>query len=177
MVFVTAVTLLLSSAILLFPDRTAVLLGASEHLLPLVKDYLLWFTPALVFQMWTAVGLFVIRLDGAPKLAMWCSVISALLNVLLDWLFIFPAGEGRHGGCVRYRDQCIRRRRYRFVVPAVPGPFVVPLVRLRAPQELAPLVAECGVSVSYRLLGLVGRSDSCDLDVYRKSGVYALFGR
>lgn len=77
MVFVTAVTLLLSSAILLFPDRTAVLLGASEHLLPLVKDYLLWFTPALVFQMWTAVGLFVIRLDGAPKLAMWCSVISA----------------------------------------------------------------------------------------------------
>ena len=90
MVFVTAVTLLLSSAILLFPDRTAVLLGASEHLLPLVKDYLLWFTPALVFQMWTAVGLFVIRLDGAPKLAMWCSVISALLNVLLDWLFIFP---------------------------------------------------------------------------------------
>ena len=97
MVFVTAVTLLLSSAILLFPDRTAVLLGASEHLLPLVKDYLLWFTPALVFQMWTAVGLFVIRLDGAPKLAMWCSVISALLNVLLDWLFIFPLGRGVMG--------------------------------------------------------------------------------
>ena len=81
MVFVTAVTLLLSSAILL----------------PLVKDYLLWFTPALVFQMWTAVGLFVIRLDGAPKLAMWCSVISALLNVLLDWLFIFPLGRGVMG--------------------------------------------------------------------------------
>ena len=74
MVFVTAVTLLL-----------------------LVKDYLLWFTPALVFQMWTAVGLFVIRLDGAPKLAMWCSVISALLNVLLDWLFIFPLGWGVMG--------------------------------------------------------------------------------
>ena len=126
MVFVTAVTLLLSSAILLFPDRTAVLLGASEHLLPLVKDYLLWFTPALVFQMWTAVGLFVIRLDGAPKLAMWCSVISALLNVLRLVVY-FPAGVGCLGGCVRYRDQCIRRRRYRFVVSAVPGPFVVPL--------------------------------------------------
>ena len=39
----------------------------------------------------------------------------------------FPAGVGCHGGCVRYRDQRIRRRRYRFVVPAVPGPFVVPL--------------------------------------------------
>ncbi len=92
MVFVTALTLLLSlrSA---FSGRTACLLGSSDRLLPLVKDYLLWFTPALVFQMWTAVGLFVIRLDGAPKLAMWCSVISALLNVVLDWLFIFPLGR------------------------------------------------------------------------------------
>lgn len=61
------------------------------------EGFLLWFTPALVFQMWTAVGLFVIRLDGAPKLAMWCSVISALLNVLLDWLFIFPLGWGVMG--------------------------------------------------------------------------------
>lgn len=61
-----------------------------------MKDYLLWFTPALVFQMWTAVGLFVIRLDGA-KLAMWCSVVAALLNVVLDWLFIFPLGWGVMG--------------------------------------------------------------------------------
>ena len=28
---------------------------------------------------------------------MWCSVISALLNVLLDWLFIFPLGRGVMG--------------------------------------------------------------------------------
>lgn len=82
MIVVTALTLLLSLLIVVFPDRTACLLGSSDRLLPLVKDYLLWFTPALVFQMWTAVGLFVIRLDGAPKLAcgaassprcsMWC---------------------------------------------------------------------------------------------------------
>ena len=75
MIVVTALTLLLSLLIVVFPDRTACLLGSSDRLLPLVKDYLLWFTPALVFQMWTAVGLFVIRLDGAPKLAMWCSVV------------------------------------------------------------------------------------------------------
>ena len=45
----------------------------------------------------SAVGLFVIRLDGAPKLAMWCSVVAALLNVVLDWLFIFPLGWGVMG--------------------------------------------------------------------------------
>ena len=92
MIIVTALTLLLSLLIVVFPDRTACLLGSSDRLLPLVKDYLLWFTPALVFQMWTAVGLFVIRLDGAPKLAMWCSVVAALLNVVLDSLVIFPLG-------------------------------------------------------------------------------------
>ena len=97
MIVVTALTLLLSLLIVVFPDRTACLLGSSDRLLPLVKDYLLWFTPALVFQMWTAVGLFVIRLDGAPKLAMWCSVVAALLNVVLDWLFIFPLGWGVMG--------------------------------------------------------------------------------
>ena len=97
MIVVTALTLLLSLLIVVFPDRPACLLGSSDRLLPLVKDYLLWFTPALVFQMWTAVGLFVIRLDGAPKLAMWCSVVAALLNVVLDWLFIFPLGWGVMG--------------------------------------------------------------------------------
>ena len=97
MIVVTALTLLLSLLIVVFPDRTACLLGSSDRLLPLVKDYLLWFTPALVFQMWTAVGLFVIRLDGAPKLAMWCGVVAAPLNVVLDWLFIFPLGWGVMG--------------------------------------------------------------------------------
>lgn len=95
--FVTLLTLLLVGAVMLWPDATARMLGASERLLPLVRDYLLWFSPGLLFQMWTAVGLFVIRLDGAPCVAMWCSVLSAVLNVVLDWWFIFPLGWGVRG--------------------------------------------------------------------------------
>ncbi|MDE5706633.1 MAG: MATE family efflux transporter [Alistipes sp.] len=94
---VTGVTLLCVALLLAFPRQTALWLGSSLRLLPQVVDYLLWFTPALVFQMWSAVGLFVIRLDGAPKLAMWCSVAAALLNVVLDYLFIFPLGWGVRG--------------------------------------------------------------------------------
>lgn len=97
LLFVTIATLVPSVLILIFPRQTAYLLGSSEHLLPMVADYLLWFVPSLIFQMWIAVSLFVIRLDGAPKLAMWCSVISALINVVLDWLFIFPLGWGVMG--------------------------------------------------------------------------------
>lgn len=97
LLFVTLVTLLCSALLMLFPRRFALLLGSSEHLLPLVVGYLSWFTPALVFQLWTAVGLFIIRLDGAPRLAMWCSIVAAALNVVLDYLFIFPLGWGVKG--------------------------------------------------------------------------------
>ena len=97
LLFVTVVTVLPVAAILCFPRQTALWLGSSEHLLPLVVDYLVWFVPGLVPQLWIAVGLFVVRLDGAPRLAMWCSLISALVNVVLDWLFIFPLGWGVMG--------------------------------------------------------------------------------
>lgn len=98
--FITIVTLILSASIMCFARQIALALGSSEHLLPLVTDYLLWFVPSLTFQMWITIGLFIIRLDGAPKLAMWCSVLSALINVVLDWLFIFPLHLGVKGAAL-----------------------------------------------------------------------------
>jgi multi antimicrobial extrusion protein matE len=38
-----------------------------------------------------------IRLDGAPKLAMMCNIIAAIITVILGWLFIFPLGWGLMG--------------------------------------------------------------------------------
>lgn len=95
--FVTAVTAAATSLIVLFARRTALALGSSEHLLPLVVDYLQWFMPSMTFQMWISISLFVIRLEGAPRVAMWCSVVSAALNVILDYIFIFPLGWGVRG--------------------------------------------------------------------------------
>ena len=46
------------------------------------------------------VSLFVIRLDGRPRLAMACSLISAGINVVLDWVFIFPLGWGVKGAAI-----------------------------------------------------------------------------
>lgn len=83
--------------VMIFPRETARMLGASDHLTEMVTDYLRWFVPALVFQIWGAVALFFIRLDGAPKLAMWCNVVPAVLNAFLDWLFIFPFQWGIMG--------------------------------------------------------------------------------
>lgn len=94
------ISALLIAASLAFPEGTARLLGASDTLMPKVLDYLRWIMPAFLFEMWSLIGLFIIRLDGAPKYAMWCNMIPALMNVVLDWLFIFPLGMGVKGAAI-----------------------------------------------------------------------------
>ena len=86
--------------ILLAPEQIAYMLGASQTLMPLVRDYMIYLIPSGIMQMWSIVGLFVIRLDGAPKYAMWCNVIPAVLNMFFDWLFIFPLGMGVKGAAI-----------------------------------------------------------------------------
>jgi Na+-driven multidrug efflux pump len=97
LVFVTIIAFVLTAWVIFFPDNVARLLGSSEYLLPMVKDYLIWLAPSWIFEVWISVALFIIRLDGAPRLAMWCSLISAIINLVLDWLFIFPLGWGVMG--------------------------------------------------------------------------------
>lgn len=46
------------------------------------------------------IGLFLIRLDGSPRYAMWCNIIPAALNVFLDWLLIFPLSMGVKGAAI-----------------------------------------------------------------------------
>ena len=105
-VFVTVLTLALILLILFFPERIARVLGASDHLMPMVIDYLVWFAPSLIFELWIAVSMFALRLDGVPKLGMWCSVIAAVVNIFLDWLFIFPFGWGVMGAALATTLSC-----------------------------------------------------------------------
>lgn len=97
MAFVTALAFPAALSMMIFCEDVASALGSSATLMDMVVDYLLWFLPGLTFNMWISVGLFVIRLDGAPSVAMWCSVVSAIVNVILDWIFIFPLGWGVMG--------------------------------------------------------------------------------
>lgn len=99
------VTLFLVST-LASPTTTGRLLGASESLMPLVREYMPWIFVTCLFQSWCAIGLFVVRLDGSPKYAMWCNVLPGLLNVLLDYLFIFPLGMGVRGAAIATCVSC-----------------------------------------------------------------------
>lgn len=84
----------------IFSKQTYLLLGASETLIPQVSAYMKWIMPSFLFEMWSVIGLFIIRLDGSPRYAMWCNIVPAALNVVLDWLFIFPLSMGVEGAAI-----------------------------------------------------------------------------
>lgn len=104
---VTFVSVAVVALIMFFPERSALMLGSSAHLLPMVKDYLIWFSPSFIMELWLTVAMFALRLDGSPRLVMWCSLIAAGANVVLDWLFIFPFGWGIMGAAFASTLSCM----------------------------------------------------------------------
>lgn len=86
--------------VLLNAEKVALWLGSSTRLLPLVTEYMYWFMPFLIFSALLSSGMFFIRLDGSPQYAMYCNVIPALLNIILDYLFIFPLQWGMMGAAL-----------------------------------------------------------------------------
>ena len=84
----TLINIIFLSVTLVSTETTARLLGSSESLMPLVKTYMPWIFVCCLFQSWCGIGLFIVRLDGSPRYAMWCNVIPGLLNVILDYYFI-----------------------------------------------------------------------------------------
>lgn len=91
------VVLLAGALIMAFPSWTCRVLGSSETLLHLSTTYMMAMIPGMFFMMWTSIGLFALRLDGSPRLAMWVNVVSAVVNIFLDWWMVMVLGWGVFG--------------------------------------------------------------------------------
>lgn len=102
----TLINIIFLSVTLVSTETTARLLGSSESLMPLVKTYMPWIFVCCLFQSWCGIGLFIVRLDGSPRYAMWCNVIPGLLNVILDYYFIYPLQMGIKGAGVATCISC-----------------------------------------------------------------------
>lgn len=91
--------LMLLFVLLVFGCRSSFLrlLGCNDVLMPLALDYLLYILPGCVFIISQMIGTFVIRLDGSPKFAASLEVVPGILNIILDWLFVFPLQMGVAG--------------------------------------------------------------------------------
>lgn len=97
LIFSSLIILVMSVLCCLFVEPLAQLLGSSEKLLPLVIEYMLWYLPFLIFYELLSTGMFFIRLDGSPNYAMMCNAVAAILNIILDYIFIFEFGWGMMG--------------------------------------------------------------------------------
>lgn len=83
-----------------FHEHTIRLLGGSDVLMPYARNYLLPLLPGCPFLLLESIGLMLIRLDGSPRYAMMCNVVPAIINIVLDYLFIFPLGMGIGGAAL-----------------------------------------------------------------------------
>lgn len=102
-----AVTFALIIAICLaFTRPVLYLLGCSPVLEGYATDYMLWLLPGLMFLYLECAGMMLIRQDGAPGFAMSIQVIAALLNIILDWLMVFPMGFGIKGAAIATSISC-----------------------------------------------------------------------
>ena len=86
-----------STLFCLFAPQVVHLLGSSERLKPLAVEYMCWFVPFSAFTALLNSGMFFLRLDGSPNFAMFCNIVASVLNIILDYLFIFPFGWGMFG--------------------------------------------------------------------------------
>ena len=107
LLFGTVVSLLLTLVVNIFDEEVARLLGASDQLLPLVLDYQKWLSLAFVPIFLETAGLLIIRMDGSPKYAMWCSSLPSVINVVLDYVFLYVLDWGLEGVAIATAIGCL----------------------------------------------------------------------
>jgi putative MATE family efflux protein len=81
----------------LFLDDLSLLFGASTEVLPLTRQYLRIIMLGATFQIGAMTGNNIIRSEGQAKIAMFSMVSGALLNIVLDAIFIIVFKLGVQG--------------------------------------------------------------------------------
>lgn len=97
---VTIVSILLAVIFLIWIDPILTLFGATDVLRPFALEYGFIIGAGLPFMMISAAINSMIRADGSPKYAMLSMVIGAIINVILDPVFIFVFQMGVKGAAI-----------------------------------------------------------------------------
>lgn len=92
--------ILLGGLIFIFQTPVLLLCGATENVLPYAQRYLGITACGLPFLLFFTANSMLIRADGAPSYAMRCMVSGAVLNILLDALFMLGFGWGMEGAAL-----------------------------------------------------------------------------
>ena len=98
--FLTIIAVLLTAAILIFKRDLLMLFGASVNTIGYAEDYLTIYALGTIFVQY-ALGLnMFITCQGFAKTSMLTVLIGAVLNIILDPIFIFGFGMGVQGAAL-----------------------------------------------------------------------------
>ena len=94
--------LILTAVYLIFAEPILTAFGGrvNDETFRLSKEYFLWISIGIPFYVFGQAMNPVIRADGSPKFAMVSTLIGAVVNIILDPVFIFAFGWGMTGAAV-----------------------------------------------------------------------------
>lgn len=96
----TILSLALSLVSLAFLNPLLRLLGATDAVMPYAVEYTGYILVGMPFSMCAAAISNVIRADGSPRYSMFCTLSGAVLNTILDPIFIFTFNMGVKGAAI-----------------------------------------------------------------------------
>lgn len=100
-------SLIITAAGLVFMKDLLKIFGATPEIMPFAVDYLQFIYLATLPFCFTVAGNHIIRSEGNANVAMISGVIFAVMNIILDWFFIFPLGMGVKGASLATLISCV----------------------------------------------------------------------
>ena len=98
--FLLIISISISLVLSIFSNTIVVFLGATETIKPLAGEYLRYYA---IFCIPNLIGIALnsfVRNDNRPKLAMVSTILGAITNIVLDYVFIFQLGMGIKGAAI-----------------------------------------------------------------------------
>lgn len=95
-------SIVLMAVYLIFSDSIIAMFGGTvnEETFRYSKEYFFWISLGIPFYMFGQAMNPIIRADGSPKFAMISIVAGAIVNIILDPIFIFPMKMGMAGAAI-----------------------------------------------------------------------------
>lgn len=84
----------------LYLDEICRMLGANEEIFNLVRQYVNVISKSIIFYIMPHILTNFIRNDNNPRLTMYYLIVTSVLNIGLDYLFIFPLKMGMGGAAL-----------------------------------------------------------------------------
>lgn len=170
-----AIVLLLGSGVILlvvtqiFMRPMLTLFGAPADVMPYAIEYTRVTAIGFPFLIITSGGCHLIRADGSPKMSMWCNLVGAIINVILDAIFVMGLNWGMAGAAlatiigqivsaiivikylVKFKTVPLKRKHFKLQGPFVKG--IISIGMASCVNQLAMMITQVILNNSLTFYG------------------------